>query len=172
MSEGIGPGNRRDVQPPNYITNVQQFLVNEQYVREIISLIEKSVKENNRALSKVEARVLNVGKGVAENYSKISDELKASGRSNVNKNEAQLLKTSLDDLFKDLRLLAQPSKSGLGKNERADESWKEVARIGEEFADNITANLERVTSVMDNIVGFKKDVSKLNVEGSNITHHR
>ena len=161
MVGGVGPDNRRDVQTPNYITNVQQFLVNEQYIREIISLIEKSVKENGRALSKVEARVLNLGKGITDNYSRISDELKSSGRTNVNKNEAQLLKTSIDDLFKDLRLLIQSKPSGIGKNERADESWKDVAQIGGKLADNITQNLERVTSVMGNIIDFQKEAQKI-----------
>ena len=166
MAGGIGPENRRDVQPPNYITNVQQYMMNEQLIRQIIDTIEKSVKENGRALSKVEARVLNLGKGIIENYSKVAEELKASGSSNPNKNQAQLIKTSMDDLFKDLRLLIKSNPSGLGKNERADESWREVARLGQDLADNITGNLERITSVMENIIDFQKEAQKITEKSS------
>lgn len=155
---GVTPENRNQYQTPNHITNVQQFMMNEQYIRDIIAVIEKATSQNGRALSKVEAKVMNLGKGIVNNYNKISEDLKASGRSNVNKNEAQILKSSLDDLFKEMRYLIQTKgSSGIGKNERADESWAEVARLGQLFADNITQNLERITAVMENITSFQNE---------------
>lgn len=166
---GVNPENRNEYQTPNHITNVQQFMLNEQYMRDIIAVIEKSVTQNGRALSKVEAKVLNLGKGITDNYNKIAQDLKASGRSNVNKNEAQILKSSLDDLFKEMRHLIQPKgSSGIGKNERADASWAEVARLGQAFADNITENMERITTVMENIRAFQNESRRVVQQATNM----
>ncbi len=169
MAGGVNPENRHEYQNPNHITNVQQFMLNEQYMRDIIAVIEKSVTQNGRALSKVEAKVLNLGKGITDNYNRIAQDLKASGRSNVNKNEAQILKSSLDDLFKEMRHLIQPKgSSGIGKNERADASWAEVARLGQAFANNITENMERITNVMENIKSFQNESKKVIQQATNV----